>query len=125
MVRKPVLHLFIELIKADKIYRWPFFSHIKSWWDVRHLPNVLLVNFADLKANMEGEIRRVAKFLEIDVEKDKWPAILEHCSFEYMRDSAPKSVPLAGAFWENGSKSFLNKVKSLLVFQHTYVLAVA
>ena len=33
---------------------WPFWENVRSWWNARHLPNVLLVHFADLKADMEG-----------------------------------------------------------------------
>lgn len=82
---------------------------MRSWWEIRHLPNVLFVHFTDLKAAPETEIRRIANFLEIDPSEATWPAILEHCSFEYMQAHAAQSVPLGGAFWEGGAKTFLNK----------------
>jgi aryl sulfotransferase len=40
---------------------------VQSWWDFLHLPNILFVHYADLLADLEGEIRRVAQFLEIEV----------------------------------------------------------
>ena len=59
---------------------------------------------------MEGEIRRIAKFLEIEVPEDKWPAILEHCSFKYMKENASRmSPPGAEAAWENGGETFIYK----------------
>ena len=39
---------------------WPFWSHLhhaQSWWDWRHLPNVLLVHFNDLLADLPGDQR--------------------------------------------------------------------
>jgi aryl sulfotransferase len=88
---------------------WPFWENVRSWWAVRHLPNVLLVHFADLKADMEGEIRRIADFLAIDVPADRWPAILEHSGFEYMKRHAAQSAPLGGALWEGGADTFIHK----------------
>ena len=40
---------------------WPFWENVRSWWQVRKLPNVMLVHFADLKRDMPGEIRRIAR----------------------------------------------------------------
>src|SRR3546814_1948914 len=54
-------------------------------WAIRHLPNVLLLHFADLKKDMPGEIRRVAAFLDIAIDESRWEAIVEHCSFDYMK----------------------------------------
>jgi aryl sulfotransferase len=88
---------------------WPFWENIRSWWNVRHLPNVLLVHFADLKADMEGQIRRIAAFLGIEVPEDRWPAIVEHCSFDWMKANAAKAAPLGGVFWDGGAETFIHK----------------
>lgn len=88
---------------------WPFWENIRSWWNIRHLNNVLLIHFADLKKDMPGEIRRIAAFLDIPIDESKWDAILHHCTFDYMKAHATKTVPLAGAFWEGGAKTFINK----------------
>jgi aryl sulfotransferase len=70
---------------------------------------VLLLHFENLKNDMPGEIRRVAEFLEIDVDDYKWPDILKHCSFDYMKANATATVPLGGAFWDGGAQTFINK----------------
>ena len=88
---------------------WPFWENIRSWWEVRGLPNVLLVHFADLKADMPGQIRRIARFLDIEVDPACWPAILEHCGFDYMKRNAAKSAPLGGVFWDGGAETFIHK----------------
>ena len=43
------------------------------------------------------------------IKDDVWPKILEHCSFDYMKTHATKSVPLGGAFWDAGAQVFINK----------------
>ncbi len=88
---------------------WPFWENIRSWWEIRDLPNVRLVHFADLKADMPGEMRKLADFLEIEVDPAHWPAIEEHCSFDYMKANATPSVPLGGAFWDGGAQTFVHK----------------
>jgi aryl sulfotransferase len=68
-----------------------------------------MLHFENLKQDMPGEIRRIAEFLEIEIEETKWEAILEHCSFDYMKKNATKSVPLGGAFREGGAQTFVHK----------------
>ena len=61
---------------------------------------------------MPGEIRRVAAFLETPINEDKWESVLLHCSFDYMKANATKSVPLGGAFWDGGAQTFIHKGKN-------------
>jgi aryl sulfotransferase len=100
---------FRDWLAKDGHPFWPFWENLRSWWAVRHLPNVLTLHFEDLKRDMPGEIRRIARFLEIPIDEATWPAILEHCSFAYMKANATKSVPLGGAFWEGGAQTFVHK----------------
>jgi aryl sulfotransferase len=100
---------FLDWLDKDGHPFWPFWENTKSWWDIRHLPNVLMIHFAALKRDMEGGIRRIAEFLEIEVSPDKWDGIVEHCSFDYMKQHATKSVPLGGAFWDGGAQTFIHK----------------
>jgi aryl sulfotransferase len=69
----------------------------------------MLLHFGQLKADLPGQIRRIAAFLEIPVDERRWPAIIEHCSFVYMKAHATKSVPLGGAFWDGGAETFVHK----------------
>lgn len=88
---------------------WPFWENVRSWWSIRNMPNVRLVHFADLKRDLPGQIRRIAAFLDISVDESNWGAIVEHCSFDWMKQNAPKSAPLGGVFWDGGARVFINK----------------
>lgn len=88
---------------------WPFWENVRTWWEIRDLPNVRLVHFTNLKRDMAGQIREIAAFLEIPIDQQHWDAILRHCSFEWMKQNATKSVPLGGAFWDAGAEVFINK----------------
>ena len=58
---------------------------------------------------MPGEIRKIAEFIKTPIDETKWNSILRHCSFDYMKANATKSVPLGGAFWDGGAQSFIHK----------------
>lgn len=104
-----VVEYFREWLDKDGYPFWSFWENIRSWWAIRDLPNITMLHFNDLKADMPGEIRRLAAFLEIPIDELKWDEIVEHCSFDYMKKNAAQSAPLGGAFWEGGAATFINK----------------
>lgn len=104
-----VVQYFRDWLQEDGHPFWPFWDSTRSWWAIRDLPNVHFVHFANLKADMALEIRKIADFLQIPIDEDVWPAILEHCSFDYMKANAGQTVPLGGAFWDAGAQVFIHK----------------
>ena len=100
---------FVEWLDRDGHPFWPFWENIRTWWAIRDLPNVMLIHFTALKADMPSEIRRIAAFLDIPIDERRWDAIVEHCTFDYMKAHATKSVPLGGLFWDGGAQTFINK----------------
>ena len=88
---------------------WAFWENVASWWAVRDLPNVKLVHFTDLKRDLPGEMRKIAAFLQCDIPEDRWPDIVEHCSFAWMKAHAENVSPLGGAIFEGGAQTFINK----------------
>ena len=79
---------FRTWLECDGYPFWSFWENIASWWAARDLPNVRLVHFATLKADLEGEMRRIADFLEVEASAAEWAAMIDHCSFEYMKAHA-------------------------------------
>jgi aryl sulfotransferase len=111
-IEKPptsIQQYYHEWLDGDGHPWWPFWDNINSWWAIRNLPNVHFVHFANLKKDMDGEIRRIAEFLETPIDETKWASILRHCRFDYMKEHATKSVPLGGAFWDGGAQTFIHK----------------
>jgi hypothetical protein len=62
-----------------------WFRHLESWWPHRGDPNVLHVRYEDLVGDLEGSIRRVARFLDLPLAEDRMGDILEKCGFAYMK----------------------------------------
>jgi aryl sulfotransferase len=69
---------------------------------------MLLVHFNDLKTDPASEIRRIAAFLEIEIDEAQLPAILEHCSFDYMRQELAKLEEMH-QFFTGGGETFVYK----------------
>ncbi len=114
-IEKPVDDIkqyYHDWLDKDGYPFWSIWENVKSWWAIRDLPNVKLVHFSDLKKDMPGEIREIADFLDIPIDEAKWPEILEHCSFAYMKKNATASVPLGGIFWDGGAQTFIHKGKN-------------
>lgn len=104
-----IVAYFREWLEKDGYPFWSFWENIRTWWAIRDLPNVRLVHFEALKRDMPGEIRKIAEFLDIPIDESRWGAIVEHCTFDYMKRNAAKSAPLGGIFWDGGAETFINK----------------
>ncbi len=86
--------------------------HLRGFWDRRNEPNIILLHYADLTADLEGEMRRVAGRLGIDVPEDKWPALVDAACFEQMKGRAEQLAPqVTDKFW-NASGDFFKSGSS-------------
>jgi aryl sulfotransferase len=75
-------------------------------WARRDEPNVVLVHYEDLCADLAGEMRRLAARLGITVPGAAWPALIQAATFEQMRAAAGKIQPLGGALKANPAAFF-------------------
>lgn len=69
-------------------------------------PNVVLVHYQDLSADLEGEMRRLAARLHIAVPEASWPSLVQAATFERMRAVASRLVDSGsdpGTFFRRGT----------------------
>jgi aryl sulfotransferase len=69
----------------------------------------MLVHFNDLKADLEGGIRRIAAFLDIDADAGTLALAVAHSGFDYMKSHAAAVAPRGGVLWKGGAETFINK----------------
>ena len=69
---------------------------------------MLLVHYANLKADFKKEVSRIANFLDIEITEGLWPKLIKHCSMEYMRSLAAR-LDLLEALFDGGANTFINK----------------
>lgn len=67
--------------------------HFSDAWQRRDDANVVLVHFDDLREDLEGEMRRLAGLLQIDVPDATWPQLIEAARFDTMKARANQLAP--------------------------------
>ena len=85
---------------------WGNLHHTQSWWDYRHLPNILFVHYNDLLTDLPGEIQRIASFLQIPLADGALAAMLPTVRLPAMRDRAERLDPAMKTYWKEGAKTF-------------------
>jgi hypothetical protein len=81
--------------------------HLRSFWDRRDEPNVVMLHYDDLQRDLEGEMRRLAARLGVTVGGDRWPALVEAATFESMRDRADTIAPdTTHSIWNDNQQFF-------------------
>lgn len=88
---------------------WSHLHHAQTWWEYRHLPNILLVHYADLLADPEGQVRRIAKHVGIPLDERLVPGILERISFDNMKQNFDSIMPKSEELFREGGKTFMYK----------------
>ena len=68
-------------------------NHIAGAWARRFEPNVVLVHYDDLRADLEGQMRALAWRLGIAVPEGAWLALTTSASFERMKERADRLIP--------------------------------
>jgi aryl sulfotransferase len=87
--------------------------HTQSWWNFRHLPNILFVHFDDLLSDPAAEVRRVAQHLEVDLSDGAVETIVAQTTFAAIQANAAMASPMpqqgADMVWPEGLKTFFFK----------------
>jgi aryl sulfotransferase len=69
------------------------FQHLCDAWPRRSEPNIMLLRYESLSADLEGEMRRLASRLGIVVPESTWPRLVKAATFEQMRAAAHRIRP--------------------------------
>lgn len=68
-----------------------------SWWAHRAAPNVLLLHYSHMLADLPGTVRALAEFVGgVDVAALDVDRVVARSSFEYMSGNAEKMAPFGG-----------------------------
>jgi aryl sulfotransferase len=90
---------------------WPYWSHhhhLSTWWAVRDLPNILFVHYSDLLTDTEAEMRRIAAFLDIDIDEATMPQMLADVGIDSMRREHA-ARPVVAEIFRGGAATFVYK----------------
>lgn len=95
--------------ESDGFPYWSHLHHAQSWWDYRHLNNIELFHYGDMLSDPEREIRRLAGYLDVEIDEEKLPGIVKRTSFDDMKANFDNIMPEAKMVWKGGGDTFMNK----------------
>ena len=87
---------------------WSNMRHVQTWWDYRHLPNILFVHFNDLLADLPGEVSRVARFLDIELDDESLESTVDAVTFRSMKQNAERTWPRLDNLMSGGAQTFFH-----------------
>ena len=98
--------------ESDGAPYWSVFRHGSTFWMHRDQPNIHFIHYGDLKADLEGQMRRIARLLGIEVPERLWPDLVEAATFDSMKKNADRVAPDTNfRMWKDNSQ-FFNKGSS-------------
>ena len=65
-----------------------YWAHVASWWRQGDNPQVLMLCFEEMKIDLAETVRRVANFIEIDLDEELFNIAMEHSSYDFMKAHA-------------------------------------
>ena len=82
-------------------------THHETFWSQRSSPNVVLLHYDELQADLDGQMRALADRLAITAPGDRWPSLVEAATFEKMRGNAGTLAPNTDvAIWQSNTEFF-------------------
>ncbi|HEY1751709.1 MAG TPA: sulfotransferase domain-containing protein [Caulobacteraceae bacterium] len=94
---------------AERFAETPFCEFERTYWARRREPWLLHVHYADLKADLAGEIDRIAAFLEVETPPAVMARLVEAATFEAMQRDGDALLPQSGEHFDKGPERFLHK----------------
>lgn len=91
---------------------WPFWSnlgHTRSYWDFRHLPNLLFVHYGDLWTDPHAQIARIARFIGTGDDAALIDRVVARTRFDVMQQNADKMMARMNETWSGGARAFFHK----------------
>jgi len=110
------MQTFCNAIFAGVSHSGAIWEHMVEWYKRRQHPNVLFLHFESLLEDLDGHVRMVAKFLDLQVDKDVLDRVVQQSSYSFM--SKPENK-------HHFDDSFLHaKCRDRMIIPEDYVFTV-
>ncbi|XP_037049220.1 luciferin sulfotransferase-like [Bradysia coprophila] len=78
---------FFGLYLSGQVLCGPYFDHVMGFWKLRHLPNILLLTYEDMKRDLKDVLQKIADFLGKSLSNDEIHTLYEHLQVDSMRQN--------------------------------------
>jgi hypothetical protein len=62
-----------------------YWRHVASWWEQRHRPEVLMLCYEAMKADLQEAVRKIARFIRCGLDEDLLKVVVRQSSIEFMK----------------------------------------
>ncbi len=76
---------YFEMYKRGEIVLGDPFDYAISWWEQKDEDNFMFTSYEEMREDIRGVIKKMAKFLDKDLSDETVEKIVEHTSFEKMK----------------------------------------
>ena len=95
---------------ADSPVVWA--PHLAGFWQARQRPNLLLLTFEEMKADLPQTVRQIADFMGVELTDREFTGVCEKSSFANMKSVDHKFVPPAITPWSSANRQMVRKGQS-------------
>jgi len=81
--------------------------HAASFWDWRDRPNVLVLNFAEIKRSPRESIERVAAIMGVELTEAQLAKVIERSSVDYMKAHESQFAPPQAPFGDKAKPTLM------------------
>lgn len=86
---------WLDMFLSDHFPYGSWAEHLAGYWPWRTRPNVLFLTFDEMKADLEGTVRRIAGLMGVELAPEELARVVEQSSFPAMKRDNHKFAPLA------------------------------
>lgn len=78
---------FAELFLAGQVPYGSYFKHVAGFWKLRNEENFLFLTYEEMKRDLRKTAEKVAEFLEKQIPEKEMDKLMEHLSFQKMKQN--------------------------------------
>lgn len=91
----PPFDWWVSAFLSDRFQYDSWINHVVSFWPWRERPNVLWLNYHEMKADPRAAVERIAALMGVELSERERERVLEKSSFRYMKSINDKFTPKA------------------------------
>ena len=107
----PAVAIWVRLFFSDATpFNWS--EHLHGYWQNRHLPNLLILTFEEMKADLPMVVRHIAEVMRVELTDGEFDLVCQKSTFAYMKGINEKFAPPALSPWSSPNRQMIRKGQS-------------